>query len=152
MPILRPIYEKLFAIDDTPARISIGFGLGIFCGVMPGMGPLIALFFAFVLRVNRASALVGSLLTNTWLSIPVFFVAVKVGSFMTGTSCEAIRQAWNGLIKNFEWAALLKLSAYKIIAPVMIGYVAVALAVSIPAYAAALIILKSRKYKTQRGL
>lgn len=148
MRFLKSIYLQLFAIDDTPQKIAAGFGMGIFFGVMPAMGPLIALFFAVVFKTNRASALLGSLLTNTWLSIPVFFLSAGIGSFLTGASYESIRRGWMDLSKNFEWAGLFKLSAYNIIWPVIIGYVIVSLVMGISAYAAVLLVLRlGRKIK-----
>jgi len=59
------LYLKLIKINDTPQKIAFGFGLGVFSGIFPGTGPLAALFLALILRANRASALLGSLLTNT---------------------------------------------------------------------------------------
>ena len=100
---LRLIYLKLFRMNDEPQKVAAGLGLGVFFGVMPGMGPLAALFFALVLRVNRAAALLGSILTNTWLSIPTFVLAVKAGSLITGISCRDINLGWRSLIKDFRW-------------------------------------------------
>ena len=90
----KALYLKIFRIDDSPQKIALGFGLGVFLGVMPGMGPIAALAIAFLLKANRASALLGSILTNTWLSIPVFFLAVKTGAVVTGSSHEVIRSEW----------------------------------------------------------
>jgi len=78
------LYLKLFRIDDSPHKIALGFGLGVFLGVMPGMGLIAALAIAIIIKVNRIAALLGSILTNTWLSIPVFFLAVRTGSAVTG--------------------------------------------------------------------
>ena len=33
------LYEKLVKIDDTPQRVALGFGVGIFIGNLPGVGP-----------------------------------------------------------------------------------------------------------------
>lgn len=141
------IYLKLFKINDTPQKIAVGLGLGVFFGTMPGMGPLAALFFAFILRVNRAGALLGSLLTNTWLSIPTFLVSVKVGSIVTGMSYKDIHEGWHSLIKNFKWAALFELSGYKIILPVVAGYIIVSFVIGFLAYIIALALFTYSKKK-----
>ncbi len=144
-------YLKLFRINDTPQKIAIGIGLGVFFGVLPGMGPLAALFLAFILKVNRAGALLGSLLTNTWLSVPTFFVSVKIGSVMTGSNYEDIYKTWSVLIKNFTWGNLFQLSIYKIAIPVILGYVMVALFIGIAAYMTALGMIKAAKIKKYGG-
>ena len=138
----KAVYLKLFRINDTPQKIAIGLGLGVFCGVMPGMGLLIALFLAFILRVNRAAALLGSLLTNTWLSIPVFLISGKAGSFLTGSNYADIAKMWSALIKNFSWRGLFELSVDKIAFPVILGYIVVSLCIGITAYLVTLGIIK----------
>lgn len=44
----RSIYLKLFQINDTPQRIALGVGLGVFTGIIPGAGPIAALFLAML--------------------------------------------------------------------------------------------------------
>ncbi len=146
----KALYLKLFRINDTPQKIAAGFGIGVFSGVLPGTGPVAALFLAFVLRVNRAAALLGSILTNTWLSIPVFLIAVKAGAALTGVRYQDIRSQWDVFLQNFRWDQLLSLSVYKIIGPVLVGYFAVALCVGMACYLVTfftVLYIKRRRYK-----
>ena len=143
----RFVYLKLFRINDSPHKIALGFGLGVFFGVMPGMGPAVALFFAFLLRVNKAAALAGSLLTNTWLSIPTFVISAKIGSRLTGVNYSDISAGWNALIKDLRWGSLLHASLYTVAMPILAGYVAVSLAIGISAYTMILLLLTYRRSK-----
>lgn len=148
------LYEKLFVINDTPQKVAIGVGIGVFFGVFPGLGPLAALFSALALRVNRAGALLGSILTNTWLSIPVFVVAVSIGSIVTGSSYAEMRREWSALMNNFSWGSLFKLSAGDIFIPVIIGYILVSVIIGIAAYLVTLImmnIIEGRKALLKKG-
>jgi uncharacterized protein (DUF2062 family) len=79
--LAKVVYLKLFRINDSPLKIALGFGLGVFIGVMPGVGPVIALLLAFLFRVNRASALLGSILFNTWVGLIALLLAIKIGSY-----------------------------------------------------------------------
>src|SRR3989338_6840109 len=94
------LYQNLFKINDTPQKIALGLGLGVFAGIFPGTGPLASLFLAFICRANRASALIGSLLTNTWLSIVTFLLAIKLGALMFGIKWEEIQNNGTFLIKH----------------------------------------------------
>jgi uncharacterized protein (DUF2062 family) len=150
----RFVYLKLFRINDTPQRVAIGLGIGVFSGVLPGTGPLAALFLAFVFKVNRASALLGSVLTNTWLSIPAFLLSLKAGAALTGISRYEVHRQWELFIKHFHWGQLLGVSVYKIIFPVLIGYFAVSVFMGSVSYVAALIVLdylkKRNKHRSGR--
>ena len=116
------VYLKLFRINDSPLKIAIGFGLGVFIGVMPGIGPVIALLLAFLFRVNRASALLGSILFNTWVGLIALLLAIRIGSAVTGSSYSVVYDGWTALLKNFKWEKLFEVSVYDVLVPIGIGY------------------------------
>lgn len=139
------LYLKIFKINDTPQRIALGLGIGVFAGIFPGTGPAAALLLAFLFKVNRASALLGSLLTNTWLSLVTFLLAVKAGSVMFGLKCQDIQNNCTSLRDNFSWMNLFKFSALEVILPVFAGYMAVAICLGVLVYLISLaLILKVR--------
>lgn len=135
------IYLKIFRINDTPQKIALGLGLGVFAGVIPGTGPIAALGLAFLLKANRASALLGSLLTNTWLSIPVFLLSLRTGALIIGLSYQDLNRDWSLLIKDFHWRALLDMGVYKILIPILAGYALIAFSIGIIAYVLTLIVV-----------
>ncbi|MFA6217033.1 MAG: DUF2062 domain-containing protein [Candidatus Omnitrophota bacterium] len=146
---LKLIYLKIFRINDTPQKIALGFGLGVFTGIMPGIGPLAALTLAIIFRVNRASALLGSFLSNTWLSLITFLLSIKIGSFLIGVPWQEIQQQWIEILKYFHWQNLLQLTALKIILPVLIGYISIAFILALMVYCAILLILSRKKIKSR---
>lgn len=113
--------------------------MGVFTGILPGAGPLAALFLAFILRVNRAAALLGSLLTNTWLSIATFLLSIKAGSSIMRLDWQDVWRDWELLLRNFRWLDLFKLTILKLILPVMVGYLVVAFCVGLIVYLIALL-------------
>ncbi len=139
-------YHQLFRINDSPHKVAAGLGMGVFCGIMPGTGPIAALFLALLLRVNRAAALLGSLATNTWLSIVTFLLSVKLGSVIMGLDWQVARSDWWLFLSEFRWLNLFKLSILRIILPVIIGYLAVAFLLGLATYLSALIILIKLRY------
>lgn len=139
------LYKKLFKINDTPQKIALGLGLGVALGVLPGTGPLAALFLSILLKVNRASALLGSLITNTWLSLVTFLLALRLGSAIFNISLEALKSEWRELFNDFQLSYLLKSSFLKVILPVSVGYLIIGIALGLSVYLIALIIIKSTK-------
>ncbi len=143
----RLIYLKLFRINDTPQRIALGAGLGVFSGIMPGTGPIAAVCLAFLFRVNRAAALLGSLLTNTWLSFVIFVLAIKTGSFIFGVDWQAIHKQCLIIFTKFSWQGLLKTSFLKVVLPVMTGYLVIGIFLGLAAYFVTLLIAGDIKNK-----
>ena len=144
---LKLIYLKLFRIHDTPQRIALGVGIGVFLGIIPATGPIAAVLMALVLRVNRAAALLGSLLTNTWLSILTFFLSIKLGSSIMGVDWQEVQRNWMQFLKDFKVITLFKLTTLKIILPVIIGYFVVSFCLGIIAYLITLIIITRIKHE-----
>ena len=125
------IWHQFIGIEDTPFRKAAGLGLGVFLGIMPGVGPVAALVISSLLHVNRAAALVGSLLTNTWLSLVTFVLSIKVGSLVTGTHWQDIYEQCRSPIKNFNWKFFFDASVIKILKPLFIGYVLVGMIIGL---------------------
>ena len=142
---LHTLYEKLIKINDSPQKIALGFSLGVFLGILPGVGPVAALILAALFKVNRMAALTGSLLTNTWISIVTFVLAVKIGSFLTGADWLGVYSQCKVLVENFHWKNLWNISLVKILHPVLIGYSVIGIGLALGTYIFALVILKKPK-------
>jgi uncharacterized protein (DUF2062 family) len=140
-------FIKLFRTNDSPQKIAVGLSLGVFSGILPGTGPLAALFLAALFKVNKASALFGSLLTNTWLSVIIFMFSVKAGAGLMGLDWQVVSQSWKVLVGNLRLLDLFKLSILKGMLPVMLGYLLLAFFSGLLAYFTALPILSWIKHK-----
>ena len=149
---LRLIYLKLFRIHDTPQRIAVGLGAGVFLGIIPGTGPLVALFAAFLFRLNRAAALLGSLLTNTWLSFLTFVLSIKIGSAIMGLDWQIVYQNLLETTREFQWTELFKQSFLKVGFPLLVGYCIIGFCLGFVAYILALAVLKYRLKIRKRRL
>jgi len=143
--LLIVLYVKLVRTNDTPQKVALGFGLGVFAGILPGTGPIAAVFLASLARVNRATALLGSLATNTWLSFVTFLISIKIGSRLIGADWQDIKEKWSMLFKHFSFPGFFKLSVLKILFPVMLGYLVVAICCGLVSYAVLILILNLRK-------
>ena len=149
---LKLIYLKLFRIHDTPQKIALGVGIGVFLGIIPGTGPIAAVFMAFLLRANRAAALLGSLLTNTWLSIVTFLLSIKIGASIMRVDGQDVQRNWVQFLKDFKIITLFKLTTLKIILPVIIGYLVVGFCLGLIVYLVALSIITQIKHENKNRI
>ncbi|MFH0855200.1 MAG: DUF2062 domain-containing protein [Candidatus Omnitrophota bacterium] len=146
------LYQKLFNINDTEQKVALGFGIGVFTGILPGAGPLAALFLAVLFKVNRASALIGSILTNTWLSLVTFLLAIKIGSVIFRVSWQGLRSEWAFIAKNPAGKDLFTMPVLKVALPVITGYFVISLCLGGISYLIALIALKNRRAAWRTGI
>jgi uncharacterized protein (DUF2062 family) len=109
------------------------------------------LFLALLFKVNRAAALLGSIITNTWISFFTFLLSVKLGSLVMGLRWQEVHKTWVLLMKDFSIADLMKSSILKIILPITVGYFLVAFCCGFTAYLSIWLILALVKYKKYRN-
>lgn len=145
---MKQVFSAIFKINDSSQKIALGFGLGVLSGIFPGTGPLAAVFLSFIFRANYVSALLGSILTNTWLSVVTFLLAIKVGAVIMGVNWQDAQREWNLFLSNFQLGHLIKLSVLKVVLPVFLGYLLIACMAGLFSYLMVLIILKFKKKST----
>ena len=137
--IIGPLADRGELSPETSLGVIFSFMLGIaflFIGLMPGT------------KSAALDLLWGSILTNTWLSVPVFMLSLWTGASVTGANYQDLNRDWLLFIKDFRWNALLDLGLYKVIIPILTGYALISLAIGAIAYVLALIIVgyvKSKK-------
>ncbi|HOW42828.1 MAG TPA: DUF2062 domain-containing protein [Candidatus Omnitrophota bacterium] len=145
----KALYLRLIRMNDSPQRIAIGFGLGAFLGILPGTGPLAALLLAAAFRVNKAAAFLGGLLTNTWLSFLTILLSIKVGSAIMHLQWQEVQSNWQEIVRNFHWAHLLDPTILKLILPVLLGYLVLAIGFGLLMYLAVLAAITLFKHENK---
>ncbi len=141
----KSIYHQLSGIDDSPQKVAIAFGLGVFLGILPGPGPIAALGLAWLLRLNKAAALLGSVLTNAWLSVVTFPLALKIGASLTGVRWQDIQEKAKDLFVHFSWQAFWDVSLTQILKPLLLGYTVVGFCCGLLGYVGILIFFACRR-------
>ena len=125
--------------------------MGVFLGILPGAGAFAAVVLAYILQVNRAAAFAGGLLTNFWLSIVAFALAIKIGAFLTGTHWREVSDQAKDLIKNFSLDALRDGSTWALFKPVMVGFAAVGLMAALVSYGIIFFIVSVYRRRKEGG-
>ena len=144
--------DKLLGIHDSAHRIARGAALGLFLGVFPGTGPIAAVVGAFLLRANKAAALGGALLVNTWINVVTFPLALAIGAFLFGIDPGALAKEWRGLTRHFTWSGFVEIGLRKTVVALFVGYILIGLVLAAIGYVICyLIIVHARKRVTGSG-
>jgi hypothetical protein len=100
--------QILLHVDETPHRIALSFGLGVFIAFSPllGIHTLLALGIAFAFRLSRAAILVGTYVNNPWTLAPLYMGGTLLGCALLGIPTEGL----NGIEWQLEgWAFVTNL-------------------------------------------
>lgn len=81
-------FQILLHVEDTPHRIALAFGIGVFIAFFPiwGVHTAMALGIAFLFRLSRAATLIGAYLNNPWTMAPMYTAGTLLGCGILGVS------------------------------------------------------------------
>jgi uncharacterized protein (DUF2062 family) len=87
---LRRAFQVLFHVEDSPHRIALSFGLGVFIAFSPllGLHTLMALGIALAFRLSKAAIIVGIYVNNPWTIAPMYMAGTVLGCFLLGVSTD----------------------------------------------------------------
>jgi len=120
---LRKLYHQIIDINDTPEKIALGMAIGIALGILPtfGMGIILAIGLAFLLKANRLSAILGTVIANPWIAPFFWMTSYAVGWLLLGRGWADLQAEWE-LYKN-NAKSLGELIGKDILLPYIIGNV-----------------------------
>jgi uncharacterized protein (TIGR03546 family) len=118
----RLTYLRILRIDDPPERIARGAAIGVAMGVLPtfGLGIILSIAFAFILRANKAASVLGSFIMNPVTS-PFFWTAsLLTGSLLTGNDYSTLyaKMKDNGFLTGAGEASLVFMAGNLVISAV----------------------------------
>jgi uncharacterized protein (DUF2062 family) len=106
--VLRYLEYKILHIQDSPHKISLGVGLGLFIAWTPflGLHILMALVLSVLLRANKFAALVSIWVSNVFTFAVIYYPAYLVGRFVLqlfpwheNMSKERVSELFNDLFR-----------------------------------------------------
>ena len=95
---LNQAVQLLFHVEDTPHRVALAFGIGVWIAFFPilGMHTGLALAIAIVFRLSRSAILIGAYINNPWTLAPLYTAGTVLGCLLMGVSTEGLRRFdWN---------------------------------------------------------
>jgi hypothetical protein len=105
---LKRAFQAVFHVQDTPHRIALAFGTGVFIAFCPllGIHTGLALGLAFLFRFSRVAILTGAWINNPWTVAPMYMAGTALGCAMLGVSPESLESIDWGLHGHAFYAAL----------------------------------------------
>ena len=143
---LRRTVGQLLQLDDTPHRLALAFGLGVWLAFFPilGVHTILALLIAFVFRLNRAALLVGVYVSNPWTLAPLYMAGTVLGCEIFGvSSAELTSVDWSLHGRAFYRALFESLRPY--VWPFVVGNTVLGVAGGIVGYVVLREILERRR-------
>ncbi|OGI27811.1 MAG: hypothetical protein A2359_03965 [Candidatus Moranbacteria bacterium RIFOXYB1_FULL_43_19] len=139
--------KRFFLIDDTPHKIAAGAALGIFLGVVPGMGFLATLVISSILRFNRLAALAVAGVMNIWTNFLFFAPAAFIGGAIFGVDYQDMKTCFEDTYRLGIKSFFTKSVFFDLTLPLACGYF---LAAGIAALAAYFLLLFFLNFKGNR--
>ncbi|MGB9856945.1 MAG: DUF2062 domain-containing protein [Dictyoglomaceae bacterium] len=105
---LKYIYLKVIRINDSPEKIAKSIALGVFIGVFPtfGIGGILALILAKILRLNYIATVLGTFIMNYFTSPLFWSLSYFLGSLILEGKIE-LKFLKEGEIKYFALTYLI---------------------------------------------
>ena len=117
--IFRYIYLRLARVGGDPRHIGLGFAVGVFLGIFPtfGVGAPLALLIASLLRWNRISAVLGTLVMNPFTTPFFWTLSGSLGAAIFRVDAKKVLQSVGDgeRMKSLSEAALIYLTGNTII-------------------------------------
>jgi predicted LPLAT superfamily acyltransferase/glycosyltransferase involved in cell wall biosynthesis len=92
---------SLLRANDSPRKIALAVGTGVWIGSTPffGLHALIAAAFSFLFRLNAVYLLLGTQISIPPIAPILAIASIFVGGFLTGTAATGSRSfSWNWLL------------------------------------------------------
>ncbi len=128
------ILTELTSFKESPHILAFSFAFGVFLGVLPFTGVVAAIFLAWVLKLNKPAAVLGSVITNTWLGVITLGIAIQLGSGIMHMDFQNVSDQIHHLWQDFQWKDLMDSKLLPFMAAVAIGYFLISFLIAVLAY------------------
>lgn len=143
----RQIYRRVIQLEVSPHRVGLGAAFGVFFGTLmpPGLQLVTSLPLAFLCRASAIAAAAGTCVSNPITYVPLYYSTCRVGERVLQLLGSPICLG-QGLRSLLEQAAQLDfrgmLAALEpLLASWAMGGLIIGLALAVPAYALAYLIV-----------
>jgi uncharacterized protein len=133
----RVLLLDLLGREEPPERVAAAIALGIGVGFSPFMGAhfLVAIGLAFLFRLNRIDALLGTFVGNPWTLPPVYAAGYALGRQLLHYDRRRVPDLpWDRLLHRDFWHAFAGETLRPRLASYLVGTAVLALLIGLSAY------------------
>jgi uncharacterized protein len=133
----RVLLLDLLGREEPPERVAAAIALGIGVGFSPFMGAhfLVAIALAFLFRLNRIDALLGTFVGNPWTLPPVYAAGYALGRQLLHYDRRRVPDLpWDRLLHRDFWHAFSGPTLRPRLASYLVGTAVLALLIGLSAY------------------
>ena len=143
---LRQMVRLLLHVEDSPSRVALAFGIGLFISFFPllGIHTGMALGIAIVFRLSRVAILTGAWVNNPWTLAPMYTAGTLLGCAMLGVSPEGFAEIDWSLHGRAFYAALYE-GLRPFILPFVVGNLAAGIVAGALGYVVLRLVLERRR-------
>ena len=144
--------QVLLRLEDTPNRIAVAFGLGIFIAFFPllGIHTGLALLIAFVFRLSRVAILAGAWANNPWTIAPMYMAGTLLGCALLDVPSGGLSSIRWGLHGRAFYESLFEgLRPY--VLPYVLGNLILGAVAGVIAYLAVRAVLDRQRAQAPQG-
>jgi uncharacterized protein (DUF2062 family) len=149
---LRRLAQILLHVEDTPTRVALAFGLGVFIAFFPifGVHTAMAIGLAFAFRLNRAAILAGTFTNNPWTIAPMYTTGTLLGCSLLGVSPASLGEVdWHLHGRAFYESLIAGLGP--LVMPYVVGNVVLGLVAGALAFAVLRVVIPRTRARSQSG-
>ena len=152
MSRFRQMAQVLLRLEDTPGRIALAFGIGVFIAFFPllGIHTGLALLIAFAFRLSRVAILAGAWTNNPWTIAPMYMAGTVLGCALLDVPSGGLHAIKWGLHGRAFYASLFE-GLRPFVLPYIVGNLALAAVSALVAYLAVRAVLERRRTPARQG-
>ncbi len=146
MSRLRALFRALLQLEDSPHRVALAFGIGVFIAFFPilGIHTAMALLIAIVFRLSKVAILAGAWTNNPWTLGPMFITGTLLGGELLGVSADGLHGVDWGLRGRAFYEALFE-SLRPLVLPFLLGNLLLGIVAGAVAYFVLRAVLEKRR-------
>lgn len=147
MSRLRHMGRFLLHVEDTPNRVALAFGIGLFIAFLPlPIHTGLALVIALIFRLSRVALLAGAWVNNPWTLAPMYTAGTLLGCALLGVSPGGLADIDWSLNGRALWEGLRPF-----VLPIVVGNLVLGVLAGLLAYLVLRQILERRRPALQTG-
>jgi uncharacterized protein len=118
---LRRAFHIVLHLEDTPHRLALAFGIGVWIAFFPilGLHTLMALAIAYAFGLSRGALLLGAYINNPWTIAPLYLAGTTLGCALLGRPSGSLVSVEWGQWEGFTGEILTTLRPYLL--PFVVG-------------------------------